>query len=189
MEKATIDQYLELGQMIKRGELTKPFVQAIIEGRVFVREPAPKGSEVVYALTIDRSQTLGDLISAGKYDWVNDDITQENFPVPSKDGTEEVEVVLVHLDECLTTDQVKAELDRRGLKPASIVELLALGSAHPELQREFPLVALGSSWRHPDGYVYVPELWDDHGKRKLSLDYVHPGDTWDESNRFVAVRK
>ncbi|GMU25974.1 hypothetical protein KJZ71_02975 [Patescibacteria group bacterium] len=164
-------------------------LQALIEGRVEVREPAQKGSETVYRITIDRSQTLADMIAAGKYGYVNENITETYFPLKKSDGKREVEVVLVHLDERLTTDQVKAELDRRGLKPASIVELLFLGAAHPDLQREFPVVALGSSWRLPNGDLSVPELWYARGKRHLSLSYDDPDSMWLEHYRFVALRK
>ena len=36
MENATFEQYLEIGQMIKRGEIEKGLAQAVIEGRVTI---------------------------------------------------------------------------------------------------------------------------------------------------------
>jgi hypothetical protein len=149
----------------------------------------PHGSEMVFTLTVDCSQTLTDMIAAGKYDWVDKNITPENFPLEPKEGIERVEVVLVHLDKMLTTDQVKVELDRKGLKPATIVELLALGAAHPDLQREFPVMALGSAWRDPDGNLYSPSLYEDGDQRDLLLHWCNAGSRWGEDSRFLAVRK
>lgn len=202
MRKATLSQLLQVGNMVESGALDRETVQAIIEGRIQIVEPALSwGFETSYILTLDRTitMTLGDLIVAGKYDSVNKDITPDRFPLaPSsarlertngETGKEEIEVVLVYLDKRLTINQVKNEFDRRGLKSALIDILLAFGAAKPELQREFPIMALGSVWRSPDGGLHSPCLGRNVHGRNLNLHLYHPGQEWSEGWRFLAVRK
>jgi len=124
-------------------------------------------------------------ISAGKFDWVNKDITLQNFPEAGcKPG--QTEVTLVDLGE-VTTEQAPAELDKRGFKPAALPELLALAVAQPELQRQFYIVALGSVWRGPDGGLDAPFLRERGGGRSLGLDWGDPDGRWGSGGRFLAL--
>ena len=45
----------------------------------------------------------------------------------------------------------------------------------------------GSVWRDAHGDDFVTYLWSDDGKRKLNLNHV--GNDWNDSYRFLAVRK
>lgn len=140
-----------------------------------------------FKVTVNYDLDLAAMIKVGKYDWVNESITDKNFPIKGRKGTAEVELVLVHLDRDATTGQVEAELETRGFRAATIQELLALGAAHPELQRDFPIVVLGSSCVLDDR-EYVPVLVEEDGKREHDLrDYL--GYEWSDCYRFLAVRK
>lgn len=75
---------------------------------------------------------------------------------------------------------------KAGFRPALIEDLLALGAEYPELQKQFPIVALGSVWQDPGGRRRVPYLRWDGGGRDLDLYWF--GDDWDERWRFAAVR-
>src|SRR3989338_6101393 len=137
--EASMNQYLQIGNMMVSGAISKQLAQAIIEGNVQIVESLmTKGSETVYTLTLDCTQSLSDLIAQGKYDFVNDNITEKNFPIECSGETIKMalEVILVHLDERLTTKRVKHELDRRGLKLAPIDILLALGAAESDLHQD-----------------------------------------------------
>jgi hypothetical protein len=59
--------------------------------------------------------------------------------------------------------------------------------AHPELQRQFPIVALGSVWVNPVGGAYSPYLSSWFDTRELDL-FLHDFD-WADSCRFLAVGK
>lgn len=138
-----------------------------------------------FKVTVDYTLDLAAMIKAGKYNWVYEHITDQKFPIKGT-GKSEIELVLVHLDRYATTEEVKAELDKRGLRAATIEELLALGAAQPELQRQFPIVALGSRCvLLGDGYV--PVLCKSRGKRALGLDC--DALRWSHNYRFLAVRK
>ena len=140
----------------------------------------------VFSVLVDYGRSVVDLVAAGKYDWKNDNVNDNNFPV-SRRGTDSVEVHLVHFNRMISTQDALNELDRQGLKPADLHTLLSLGAKYPDLQREFPIVALGSVWRNRDGRRGVPCL-DGHGsERDLCLYWIDSD--WVEIYRFAAVRK
>ena len=141
----------------------------------------------IYHLSVDYGRSVEDGVRAGRYDWANsDDINSRNFPTKRK-GTAEVEVELVHFNRGISTDEALGELDRMGYRPAEVHELLAFGEKYPKVQREFPIVALGSVWQDRNGDRSVPCLGRDGSERGLSLDWVE--DDWYEVYRFAAVRK
>jgi hypothetical protein len=126
------------------------------------------------------------MIEAGKYYWINPSITAEHFPITGH-RKENVEVHLIHFNRIIKSAEEIAELDRMGLRPATLVELLAFGAKYPDVQMQFPIIALGSVWRNPDGFRVVPGLWGDSDKRSLSLHWCEY--EWENCDRFLAVRK
>lgn len=145
------------------------------------------GTAESYQLTVDYDRSLAAMVKAGRYVYTNDNITAKNFPIEGS-GTVESEGVLVHLDRYASTEEVEQEIAKRGLRPTTIEELLAFGETYPDVQREFPVVALGSSWVDR-GYRYVPYLWSHVDERSLYLFSDVPGDQWSPDYRFLAVRK
>jgi len=141
----------------------------------------------ILQVTVNRDRSIADGVAAGKYNFSNTDITDANFPHTGA-GTESSEIVLVHFDALMSTDNVLKELKKRNLRPADIQELLAIGEQFPEQQREFPIIALGSIEQCLDGNRVVPFLCSDDSKRELYLGWVGVVD-WSEICRFAAVRK
>ncbi len=134
------------------------------------------------------ARTLADMITAGGYGWVDSDITEKHFPVkPERFTTSGLEII--HFNKWMTTAQVEAELDKRGIRPATIEELLAYGAENPEEQRKHFIIALGSSWVLPDGGRDVPYLFEDGDGRKLNLLWDRPGYRWRGGALFLVVRK
>ncbi len=181
---------------MKYGELNLGQVEAIINKlggmdgvhRFLSSEMVVKTAERsnVYPLTINYERTVEDGVKAGKYDWTNNDITSDHFP--SKEaGTKEVSVELIHFGKDKTTNEVLSELDNAGMRPATLKELLALSENHLDLQREFPIVALGSVWRPPGGSRDCACLYGSGSGRSLNLGWI--GYRWDGHCRFAAVRK
>lgn len=148
-------------------------------------------------------RTFGEMLAAGHYGWSNPDITEANFPLSTPVRAEkpascgpyrtaaraenDQEVFLVHLNKVVNTSEALAHLDELGLAPAGIGELLAVGEQHPDLQKNFPIIALGSSWVNPHGDRCVPYLHYWYGKRELYLRWDEY--EWDEFCRFLVVRK
>jgi hypothetical protein len=139
-----------------------------------------------YPLSVDYGRSVEDGVKAGRYDWANSNITSRNFPTKWK-GTAEVTVGLAHFNRYVSTDETLRELDKIGMRPAELHEFLAFGEKYPEVQREFPIVALGSVWQGRLGIRRVPYLRRDGSMRGLDLYWiVHD---WSEVCRFAAVRK
>lgn len=174
-------------------KLTKSQIQSIIHAggqlqdgvRTLVQGLVAKLTNT-YLVTVDYAKSLPDMIKAGNYGYANKNINAKNFSITG-DGKADVELVLVHFGRDIESDNVLAELDKLGLRPAILPELLAFGETHPEVQREFPIIALGSVWAGRVGLRRVPYLDGWSGRRGLSLDWF--GDGWHGRCRFAAVRK
>ena len=127
-----------------------------------------------------------------KFSWVNSDYAKADFkPIDrckdvSRD-TREVAFEYVHMGRDASTDEVLAEMDRHGLRPALYEELLAFGAKYPDEQRQFPIIALGSVWRDFNGDLCVAYLNRNDSERGLGLDWI--SDRWGGGCRFLAVRK
>lgn len=139
-----------------------------------------------FRVTVDYSQTLDEMIAAGSYNWKNSDINAKNFPVDGK-GTSPVNIELVHFNRNIESDEALNELDKMGYRPATLPELLAFGAKHPDKQREFPIVALGSVRRLLRGRRHVAYLDCGVDGRGLGLGWLEG--VWGARYRFAAVRK
>ncbi|MBU4332294.1 hypothetical protein KKD19_03685 [Patescibacteria group bacterium] len=140
----------------------------------------------VFPITVDYALSLEQMITAGNYDWKNSDINPDHFPIKGC-GQVEVETVLVHLNRIASTDEVLEELGRRGLRSATLPELLAFGARYPDKQREFSIIELGSVWTDPDGDRCVACFYGSVDERRLRLRWF--GSRWRGHYRFLAVRK
>ncbi|MEI6528056.1 MAG: hypothetical protein WCO10_00055 [bacterium] len=133
---------------------------------------------------VNYGRSVKDSLKAGKYDWVNDDITDKNFP-SKEEGEREVEFGLFHFNKVTQSDDNVAEMKKAGFRPATIKEMLAYGEKNPEVQREFPVIALGSVARL-SGYRRVGCLNGRGSGRRASLDCY--GLDWSGYCRFLGVR-
>lgn len=128
--------------------------------------------------------TIAPLIVAGKYDYVNSDITDEYFP-QEREGEVIVVPQTVHFDRDISTDDAIAEIKKLGKRSWNAAECLAFGAANPELQRQFPLTALGQFWQHPNGDRHVVHLGRHGNERHAHLDWID--DDWGRFCRFGVV--
>ena len=158
--------------------LTDEFASNLLKAAQIVRN--------VLAVFVDYSLSLPQMIAAGKYDWVNPDITEKNFPLDKRKGTVEVQPELIHIGHNISSDDALQELDGRGYRAATAEELLAFGAKYPDKQREFPIVALGTG-RHLFDERHVLYLDRDRSERFLNLCWFDLD--WIDNYRFLAVRK
>jgi hypothetical protein len=134
----------------------------------------------VYPISVTLG-TIEEQVLAGNYICFNANIQDKNF---TADQPHSADIVLCECDETMGTDAVLKALDEKDLRPATMSEVLALGSQHPELQRS--IVALGSVWRSSDGSC-VGYLSGRSGKRLLLLHLIT--DHWNHTSYFAAVSK
>lgn len=147
----------------------------------------PDIMELAGIILPNQSVTYGDRIAAGGYDWKDGDITEKRFPVTLPAGPRNL--VLVHFNKVMSTQKVEAWAKENGYEFALFDDLLAVGS-HPdykELQRQFPIIQLGSSAR-VCGDRSVPCLDRNDAGRYLDLRW-YDDDGWNDSCRFLLVRK
>lgn len=139
-----------------------------------------------FILRIDYDRALRESVRAGRYDYVDPYVTPANFPA-KEHGSREVRLALAELGEVMTTAEVFERHRALGLRRATIVELLALGEAFPNLQREFPIIAFGSSCVDgPEGSASVPALRSKpDGRRELYLDWTEY--RWDGACRILGI--
>lgn len=171
------------------GAATLDQIAALIVGKGETEATRAAISHIVdvYKLVIRRSRPLADQIAAGRYDWIDPGINRQNFPGAEGNTDEEAEVVLFHFNRVMSSDAVIEEIAKEGYEPEELPGLLAFGATKPELQRQFPIIALGSVWVNPSGDRRVSSLGEYSGLRGLYLgQYV---DEWIGRCRFLGRRK
>ena len=137
-------------------------------------------------ISANYGMSVEDAVALGRYDWANSDIASKNFST-KRTGKANLTIELPHFNRTISTEGALRELDRMGMRSAELHELLAFGEKYPDVQREFPIVALGSVWRSRDGGRHVPCLSGGGSGRSLRLRWIVSG--WNDVYRFAAVRK
>jgi hypothetical protein len=136
-------------------------------------------------IAVDYGTSLPDMIKAGRYDWVNPNITPEKFPVEWT-GTKAFHTKLFAFGRDISSDDAVAGMRSEGFTPASHVHGLAFGAAFPEEQRKYPIACLGSS-AQVRGALHVVYLYRHVDERSLSLSDWRGG--WHDSWRFLGIRE
>jgi hypothetical protein len=140
-------------------------------------------------VAVDYHKSLQDMIAEGHYDWVNGDITPKWFSITGT-GIVQFETKVFHFARDITSDHavaaIKADDKRNPWEPAKIESLLAYGAKHPDEQRQYPIIALGSV-AEVYGFRHVPCLFRNDAERDLDLSWCDYD--WYGSYRFLAVRK
>jgi len=139
-----------------------------------------------YSVTVPYrgTETITDLLAAGRYDWTNDDITDEHYP-QEKSGDEEVAIELVHIGHAVSSEDAIKELKMRGLRPANVAEILAFGTAYPDVQPKCPVISLGQGWHNPGDYGVV-YLSGSGAKWRVDLSWFE--NDWSRLCCFAGVR-
>jgi hypothetical protein len=141
------------------------------------------------SVSVDYAKTLPDMIAAGHFDWVNDDITPKRFPIKGT-GIVELETKVFHFDRYISSKDavaaIKADDKANPWEPATIEALLAYAAKHPDEQRQYPIIGLGSV-AEVRGDRRVPYLRRHGAERSLRLSWWDGG--WLDYSRFLAVRK
>lgn len=140
----------------------------------------------IYSVAFNYAEGIEAKVVAGHYDWSNSDITSKHFPT-NRTGTVKGGIKLFHFDRNISSEEAIREMDKAGYRPAEACELLDFGKTHPDVQREFPIIALGSIWRDSRSsrsVVYLGRPGAERGARLFWFD-----DAWGGYCRFAAVRK
>lgn len=138
-------------------------------------------------LGVDYNQSVEQMISAGKYDLIDDAVNEENFPLPVGllGQKKTVSTRLIHYDQGKESSEIISDMEQARQRPANLAELLALGIEQPELQRQFPIVALGSVRSDAYGNETVPYLRGKGSFRMLGTILLK--EPWSKNCFFLTV--
>jgi len=158
-------------------------VEASMRARGSVATARVVGS---YRITVGDGRTTEALVAAGQYGYAHSCLNSESFPARHFGGERIREIVLLELDRSLPSDEIIAAAARLGLERPNYEDALYFGVAHPEAQRERPIVFLHDPWFGFFGRRDVLCLWTNAGRRELGLEGYD--DPWPPSHRFAFVK-
>lgn len=131
-------------------------------------------------------QPLSDFITSLKLDWVNENITEANFPIQPEDLIEtEKEFKEFHFGKTISSENVITEMNKENFRPATTREQLKW--ALKNWDGKSIIVALGQTWLDSDSSRGVSVLRLGGGGRGLGLGWS--GGDWRDGYRFLGVRK
>lgn len=157
-------------------------------GRLLREALTPDGKTAgnVFRIACEGSYMTSELVARGKYDWSNNWITDERFPIQKHEPVSRT-IELVKFDHDPTSEEVLAEFSRRGLERPTHEDALYFGIEHPDEQMKRPLVFLHEPVQGPGGRLGVLVLDGHVGGRNLRLDWFGSG--WPRDDLFAGVRK
>lgn len=158
----------------------------IIKGTVEVVTKVISYIVNTFTVLVDETLSVEEAIKLAKFDWFNDDITPKTFPKPKNGKKGDKEVAIFHFGKDISSEDAIAKMDEVGYRPASIWDLLGLAVKEPNLQRKFPIIALGSVCEL-NGLCRVAYLREVGGRRELDLVWFD--EYWNDRCRFAGVRK
>lgn len=140
----------------------------------------------LFPVIVDYSKPLIEMIGDGNYAAVNPDILESHFSIHGQSNVVII-IELVYYHKMMKSEDIIQDIESCSLRPATLPELLAFGTAYPEKQCKYPIVAMGSVWKRKDGSCYVTCLDNLGCERGVGLD-VWEG-KWSGDYRFATVRK
>lgn len=139
----------------------------------------------MYPVTVDYERNVEDAIKIGRYDSVDEGINSVNFTT-QRTGRAHLEIRLIHfgfwfddlirrfvmpsLCYVMPLESMLEDIDRRGMRPVELRELLAFGAKYPGAQRKFLIMApspVAHVLDYPSALVLCLE--GDRSERSLSL--------------------
>jgi hypothetical protein len=88
-------------------------------------------------------------LQSGSYNWVENHVSSADFPDATAEGTATLSAKLVAFDTSMSVDDFTKAQAAAGFRQATLKELLAFGEAFPGVQKDVPIIALGSTATEP----------------------------------------
>ena len=156
--------------------------QETIDNLFYESESAPNIEKMAAALSginlkptnyeIDiPTNNFEELIRLGNYSKIDNKIIKENFVFPELTKNK-VNLEIMDYNKPTTLKEMQEErqkLESQGFRGANIYEILTFGMQHPEVQREFPILAMGSNTERVMGYKGILSLQQTNGERHLGI--------------------
>ena len=143
-------------------------------------------TETTYRITVGDGRSTEQLVADGRYGYAHSAVIAENFPVSRAVIPRTREIVLIALAREATASEALVEAARRNLAAPTYDDALHFGAAHPEIQRDGPVVFLHEPWLGYFGRRDVLVLWCNAGRRELGLEGFD--EVFGAAHRFAFVR-
>jgi len=136
-----------------------------------------------FRIAVGDGRSTDQLVSAAGYAYAHSCVNSESFPTRPFGGPTTREIVLLEFDRDVASEEAVLAASRRDLARPTYEDALYFGIAHPDVQRDRPVVFLHDPWFGFFGRRDVICLWSNAGRRELGLeDYDSP---WNPSYRFA----
>jgi hypothetical protein len=182
----TASQLKDLFRQIADGSLTGDHLQAFLErSNPFEAQSVATGG---FTLSTGDGRDGKTLLAAGRFDFVGDYARKfaegKEFPIAT--SKDEFDIEYVEFDYDLTSLQVLAEFERRGLARPQPEDALRFGEKYPDEQKKGPIMFLHEPWLDPRGDRRVLCLDRIGARRYLDMGWFDR--QWDRDYRFAARR-
>lgn len=141
------------------------------------------------SLAVNYSKNLNEMIAPGRYDWLDPRIVSKNFPIKENFGGRMVHLTarLFHFKETMYTDEIISQIEKTDYRLGKLPELMAFGSAYPNLQRGVSIIALGQPTGINGSYL-VPGLTKSSNQSRIVKLFSFQG-VWPPICHFLAVKE
>jgi hypothetical protein len=140
----------------------------------------------VFDIVCKGSHTASELVRRGKYDWVNNWITDEHFPIVEHiPQNRRIELISFGYDP--DSEAVFREFSRKGLERPTYEDVFYFGIQNPEEQKRHSIVFLHEPVVSSGGGRYVLVLYGISSRRDLGFNWFD--DRWSRGFVFAGVRR
>ena len=137
-----------------------------------------------FPIFADYAKSIEELVLLGKYDSVGVGLTTKNFPT-KRTGKAKMKVEFVPFDRSTFSLGAIEKIDKMGYRTLEVCELLTLGAKYPDIQREFPILALSPIFEDGNSLPFIVCLARSGAERIAVLIPNQVPEGW----RVAVVRK
>ncbi|MDP3999742.1 MAG: hypothetical protein Q8P76_04120 [bacterium] len=119
-------------------------LQFILNGQVKPGIYQDEDSGNMFTIRVNHDLSLKEMIKLGEYQKISLNLSELAVRALTQgySGEEEVRIQLFHFGRTMTSAQVLEELQKSGCRPATMVELLAIGAQHPLRQKQYRIATI-----------------------------------------------
>lgn len=145
-----------------------------------------------FVLEVDCQKTFSEMIRDGKYSHVDDDVDEQNFPLPVDFVGQKIqlEAKLFHFGFAISSQDAILEMEKAGYRPANSVELLSFIISNQKYWKEKAhIIALGAFFVDEFKEKHILRVDFDDSEVILDIDVDYSHDNWNDKCWFLAIKQ
>lgn|GEM_PF-2865821 len=148
---------------------------------------ASYAASVSATLSVDPQMPYADQIAAGNYTETDSEVLDHNFV--SRSYQHEVKAKMLQASCRVTTEDALTQMNKEHSRPADVFDLLAFGAKQVDIDADYGIVELGSSYHSTDGNQHYIVIDVNKGKRRLVGRETWSDKTWPAGTYFLVVQE